>query len=90
MGTEREIPKDTAAACGEAAESSSEAQATHYHSRMEVEEPARAGGSARREEAGGQPRGVRAQPTVVFIGGEYKGSYKCSCLIWVGRAGMNQ
>ena len=77
MGTEKEIPKDTAAARGEAAEASSAVQATHYHSRMEVEEPSRAGEPPSTpvadEEASGRSR-VRAQPPEEFTGGEFKGA----------------
>ena len=52
MGAEKEIRGDTKAARGEAAEESAAVQATHWHSRLEVEEPARADAAARRAESG--------------------------------------
>src|SRR5829696_6585046 len=52
MGAEKETRRDTQAARAEAAEESSAAQATHWHSRLEVEEPARTEAPARRGESG--------------------------------------
>ncbi|HEX8291097.1 MAG TPA: molybdopterin-dependent oxidoreductase, partial [Pyrinomonadaceae bacterium] len=73
MEEEKEIGGDTRAARGEAAEESSAAQATHWHSRMEAEEPARGGGPARRDDGGATPSRVRAQPPEEFTGGEFEG-----------------
>jgi molybdopterin-dependent oxidoreductase alpha subunit len=74
MGANRETKADTADARGEAAEESASSQPTHYHSRMEVEEPSRAGEpppqKPTQEVAAMSP--VRAQPPEEFTGGEIK------------------
>src|SRR5215207_8426905 len=74
MEEEKEIRGDTRAARGEAAEESAGLQATHWHSRMEVEEPARSDAPARLEEGDATPSGVRAQPPEEFTGGEFEGA----------------
>jgi len=75
MGAEKQTRGDTAAARGEAAEESSATQATHYHSRMEVEEPARADAPEAGEGgASALPARVRAQPPEEFTGGEFRGA----------------
>jgi len=76
MGTREE--RRESAARGEAAEASSAAQATHYHSRMEAERErgesrgaeAREGGAADDNDAAPGRAGVRAQPPAEFTGGE--------------------
>src|SRR5829696_10414926 len=78
MGAEKETRRDTQAARAEAAEESSAAQATHWHSRMEAEEPARADAPARREEAGAPASRVRAQPPEEFTGGRAEGASDAS------------
>ncbi len=45
MSANEEQRRDTAAGRAEAAEESSAAQATHWHSRLEAEEPARVDGT---------------------------------------------
>jgi molybdopterin-dependent oxidoreductase alpha subunit len=75
MGTEKEIRGDTRDARAEAAEESSAVQATHWHSRMEAEEPARAGREPVRGEGGEPPVSrVRAQPPEEFTGGGFEGA----------------
>jgi molybdopterin-dependent oxidoreductase alpha subunit len=83
MGTTKETPEDTTAARGEAAEESSAAQPTHYHSRMESEREAGPGegvADIRSETRSAQtvealrPSRVRAQPPEEFTGGEIKGA----------------
>src|SRR5687767_9511260 len=82
MATEKEVPADTEAARGEAAEESAAAQATHWHSRLEVEEPARAGEppppQAGVEDAPRTHSLVRAQPPEEFTGGEFDGASEVS------------
>jgi molybdopterin-dependent oxidoreductase alpha subunit len=72
MGADREIRGDTEAARGEAAEESSAVQPTHYHSRMEAEEPSRAGASPRQDGPVAGPSHVRAQPPEEFTGGGFE------------------
>ncbi|MDT7689644.1 MAG: hypothetical protein QOE46_2403 [Acidobacteriota bacterium] len=79
MGATRETGADTSAARGEAAEESATAQPTHYHSRMEVEEPSRADNplpppphGPARDDATRSP--VRAQPPEEFTGGGFEGA----------------
>src|SRR5829696_7424344 len=74
MGAEKETRHDTEAARAEAAEESSAAQATHWHSRLEVEEPARADAPARGEGSVAPASRVRAQPPEEFTGGEFEGA----------------
>ncbi len=82
METEKEITADTAAAQGEAAEESSAVQATHWHSRMEVEEPARADDGPTPAAPTGEPAPmtsrVRAQPPEEFTGGGFEGASEVS------------
>src|SRR5918993_4468770 len=78
MGAEKEIRGDTRAARAEAAEESSAVQATHWHSRMEVEEPARVDAPARVEETSAPVSRVRAQPPEEFTGGEFEGASETS------------
>ncbi|HEX8285388.1 MAG TPA: FdhF/YdeP family oxidoreductase [Pyrinomonadaceae bacterium] len=79
MATNEETRHDTEAARAEAAEESSAAQATHWHSRMESEEPARADAPTRAEgEDAAPPSRVRAQPPEEFTGGEFKGASEVS------------
>src|SRR5215207_3282299 len=78
MAEEKEIRGDTSAARGEAAEESAAVQATHWHSRMETEEPARVDAPARLEEGGATPSRVRAQPPEEFTGGEFEGASETS------------
>jgi molybdopterin-dependent oxidoreductase alpha subunit len=77
MATEKNTPADTAAARGEAAEESAAVQPTHYHSRMEAEEPSGAAAPtptpAQGQGATPPPR-VRAQPPEEFTGGEFDGA----------------
>ncbi|HWS90615.1 MAG TPA: FdhF/YdeP family oxidoreductase [Pyrinomonadaceae bacterium] len=73
MGAEREARGDTEAARAEAAEESSAAQATHWHSRMEAEEPARAD-APQRVGRDAKPSRVRAQPPEEFTGGGFEGA----------------
>jgi hypothetical protein len=74
MAEEKEIRGDTRAARGEAAEESSAVQATHWHSRMEAEEPARVDAPARLDDGGATPSRVRAQPPEEFTGGRVEGA----------------
>ena len=74
MGAETETQGDTHAARGEAAEASAAVQPTHYHSRMETEEPARAEVPAHRAETSATVLRVRAQPPEEFTGGEFEGA----------------
>ncbi|HEX8502500.1 MAG TPA: FdhF/YdeP family oxidoreductase [Pyrinomonadaceae bacterium] len=77
MANGKDIPADTAPARGEAAEESAAAQATHYHSRLEAEEPPRAGAATptfTQGEAAATPSRVRAQPPEEFTGGEFGGA----------------
>ncbi len=53
-------------------------QATHWHSRMETEEPARTDAPARRDDAVATPSRVRAQPPEEFTGGEFAGASETS------------
>src|SRR4051812_26285600 len=88
MGATKDVRGDTERARGEAAEESSAAQATHYHSRMEREEPPRIDDSP--ADAEGEGRGVvdegrapetsrvRAQPPEEFTGGEFEGASDAS------------
>src|SRR5215207_1934798 len=78
MEEEKEIRGDTRAARGEAAEESAGLQATHWHSRMEVEEPARSDAPARLEDGDATPARVRAQPPEEFTGGEFEGASETS------------
>ncbi|HEX8556946.1 MAG TPA: FdhF/YdeP family oxidoreductase [Pyrinomonadaceae bacterium] len=81
MAETRETTRDDAAARAEAAEGTSATQASHYHSRLEAEEPSRAGDDAPRppapagaEAAGPRPSRVRAQPPEEFTGGGFEGA----------------
>src|SRR5215204_3176583 len=74
MGAEKETRRDTPDARAEAAEESSAVQATHWHSRLETEEPARVEAPARREESGATVSRVRAQPPEEFTGGSVEGA----------------
>ncbi|HEY0172438.1 MAG TPA: FdhF/YdeP family oxidoreductase [Pyrinomonadaceae bacterium] len=81
MTNGKESKTDTAAARGEAAEESAAVQPTHYHSRLEVEEPARAGGptpAATNGEPAPPPSRVRAQPPEEFTGGGFEGASEVS------------
>lgn len=71
MGDVRESRVDSDGARAEAAEESSSVQPTHYHSRMEMEEPPEVEASETEddERVAGR-RGVRAQPPEEFTGGE--------------------
>ena len=78
MGTRKETRRDSEGARGRAAEESSRAQPTHYHSSMEsspVEGHAGERGGARacdRVSDETRRRGVRAQPPEEFTGGEVR------------------
>jgi len=72
MAAENETRGDTRAARGEAAEESAAAQATHWHSRMEAEEPARDDKPVRVEESDAHVSRVRAQPPEEFTGGGFE------------------
>ena len=74
MGAEKETRRDTEPARAEAAEESSAVQATHWHSRMETEEPARADAPVSREGGVASVSRVRAQPPEEFTGGEFEGA----------------
>ncbi len=74
MGAEKETRRDTQAARAEAAEESSAVQATHWHSRMETEEPARADKPVRSEKTEATVSRVRAQPPEEFTGGGFEGA----------------
>src|ERR1044072_7459890 len=78
MGAEEEIGHDTTAARGEAEEESARLQPTHYHSRMETEEPSRGEGAAGRNEASAPVSRVRAQPPEEFTGGRVEGASETS------------
>ncbi|HEX7956387.1 MAG TPA: hypothetical protein VF508_05550, partial [Pyrinomonadaceae bacterium] len=84
MAADEDTRRDTAEARGEAAEESAAAQASHWHSRMEVEEPARdEGATPGRDEGGAAQTGargsrVRAQPPEEFTGGEFRGASEVS------------
>ncbi len=81
MTTGKDISADTAAARGEAAEESAAAQPTHYHSRLEAEEPSRADApSPTPAKVGGEARHARvsAQPPEEFTGGEFEGASEVS------------
>ena len=73
MGAENETRRDTTPARAEAAEESSAVQATHWHSRMEAEEPARAD-APQRVDGDVKPSRVRAQPPEEFTGGRVEGA----------------
>ena len=74
MGAEKERRADTEGARAEAAEESSATQATHWHSRLETEEPARDDAPARPEGGRASVSRVRAQPPEEFTGGEFEGA----------------
>jgi molybdopterin-dependent oxidoreductase alpha subunit len=74
MGVSKErLREDSPAARGEAAEESASVQPTHYHSRMEAEEPSRDDGpvAGAGVKAAADSR-VRAQPPEEFTGGDVK------------------
>ncbi|HEX8190209.1 MAG TPA: hypothetical protein VF586_17765, partial [Pyrinomonadaceae bacterium] len=77
MGAEKGTRGDTRAARAEAAEESSAAQASHWHSRMEAEEPPRPAegvAAARPDEGEAAASRVRAQPPEEFTGGGFEGA----------------
>ena len=77
MAIEKDTMTDTEAARGEAAEESAAVQPTHYHSRLEAEEPSHAGAPPaplNGEEDARPPSRVRAQPPEEFTGGEFEGA----------------
>ncbi|HEX8148036.1 MAG TPA: FdhF/YdeP family oxidoreductase [Pyrinomonadaceae bacterium] len=78
MGATKDIRTDTEAARGGAAEESSAAQATHYHSRMEAEEPARSDAPPLEEGRAPAPSRVSAQPPEEFTGGRVEGASEVS------------
>ena len=78
MADGKENTADTTAARGEAAEESAAVQPTHYHSRMEAEEPASAEAPVRRDEPPARDARVRAQPPEEFTGGEFEGASETS------------
>ena len=78
MDAEKETRGDTEAARAEAAEESSAVQATHWHSRLEAEEPARVGPAPDAGQRDAGPSRVRAQPPEEFTGGRVEGASETS------------